>query len=217
MDIVLVLIFLVVGAPVYMLFFSKSKPTTEHNKQKSLSPQLKELHSQCEKEEDRGIKISELYFYPVRGMKGTRVKQAHILDGRIMFDREWVLKDPATPTTEYKHLTLARSEIPGRFQPHLDHDERTGRTTLRFEYPGKQDLVLNVTPRPDPTGKELIKVCVFTREVCNAYSEGPEAAKWFSDIAGSPLILIRNLENVPVMPEKQKQELELLSYDDDRK
>ena len=126
-------------------------------------------------------------------MKGTRTKQAYILDGRIMFDREWVLQDPTASAKQFKHLTLTNSEIPGRIQPHLEYEERTGQTTLRFEYPGKQDLVLNVTPLPDPTGKELIKVCVYTREVCTAYSEGPEAAKWFSEIAGRPLILVRNL------------------------
>ena len=133
MDIVLVLILLVFGALVYTVGFTRPRKNALPYNQKALSPALKELHSKCEKEEDRGLRISEIYFYPVRGLPGTRTKQARILDGRIMFDREWVLVDPKLPSNQYKpYFFLVHSEEPDSIRPHLEHDELTGRTTLRF-------------------------------------------------------------------------------------
>ena len=72
-----------------------------------------------------------------------------------------------------------------------------------------KSLRLTVSLLPDGRDKCSLLVRTFTKELVRAYSEGEEAANWFSEAIGEKVLLARSHEKTPVEIDNDELNLDL--------
>jgi uncharacterized protein YcbX len=127
------------------------------------------------------VKISGLFFYPIKSCAGIAVQEA-ILDAQgIRYDRRWMVvraEDGRFLTQrEYPHMAV--------IHPTVTADG------LTVEMPGTTPLVIPFAPDAELNRAE-ITVWGFTGE---ALDEGDGAAAWFSEAMGLSCRLVRTPED----------------------
>ena len=134
-----------------------------------------------------GIVLSELYFYPVKSLRGIKLERAPVDRRGIRFDRHWMLVDPegrfVTQRQSPRMALVGTRLIPGG---------------LRLCAPGMPDLEI---PGDDGAG-DPVQVQVW-RDQCLARSAGDPAAAWLSRFLERPCRLVYLPESTvrPVDPD----------------
>lgn len=118
--------------------------------------------------------ISRLFVYPIKSCAGVEVKQAHLLDTGLAFDRAWMVVDANG------HF-LTQRELPrmALVKPQLKHFEMVLRA------PGMLALHIQLDVVEAPC-----RVTVWD-DVVPAYDMGSVAAQWFTDFLGQTARLVR--------------------------
>ncbi len=120
------------------------------------------------------ILLSELYFYPVKSLRGVKLERAPVDRRGIHFDRRWMVVDPAGGFLSQRQLPrmalVGTRLIPGG---------------LRLCAPGMPDLEV---PFEEGEG-EVLQVEVWS-DLCQARSAGAAADRWLSRFLGRPCRLV---------------------------
>lgn len=120
------------------------------------------------------IVLSELYFYPVKSLRGIKLERAPVDRRGIRFDRHWMLVDP-----EGRFLTQRQNPRMALVGTQLIPDG------LRLTAPGMEDLEISCREgRGEP-----LEVQVWA-DRCQARSSGDPAADWLSRFLGQPCRLV---------------------------
>lgn len=121
--------------------------------------------------------IRELWIYPVKSCRGTRLDSAVLGERGIAADREWMIVDARGKFLTQRSLPRLASIVP-QLQP----------TTLRLCRENQPDLLL---PRdPAALGGASVRVEIW-KDTADAVDAGPEAAAWLEKALGVPARLVR--------------------------
>lgn len=123
------------------------------------------------------IKITALYLYPIKSLKGISLQEAEISETGIKYDRYWMLVDENGDF-------ITQREIPklALFQVSI-HAEYL---TVRFD-----NTAINI---PKTLATKEIKACEIWEEKLNGYKESDEINNWFSALLDKKVFLVRNAE-----------------------
>lgn len=137
--------------------------------------------------------ITDLIIYPCKGTKGVHVKKAKLNLTGLELDREWYCLerdfDPATDITVAKRwVSITKSDILGSVNTRFE--DKDGSLWLVFSHKSQlNDLWINTSTPPT---EEKVTCLNNQRNLVESYSEGEDAAKWFSDLIGKDVILARS-------------------------
>lgn len=120
------------------------------------------------------VTLSAINVYPVKGLKGIALEEAHCTDRGIEHDRRWMVVDPG-----------------GEFMSQREHprmatvwtDIAAGALTLSAPDVGAVDVPLDATSGPK------MRVQVWN-SVCSAVAVSPAADTWLSAYLGTPCRLV---------------------------
>ncbi len=115
---------------------------------------------------DRGLRLTGLYFYPIKSAAGLAPDEWAVDDFGLQYDRRWMVVDAGGELISQRthpRLALVRPAI--------------GDGTLRVETAGMPALELPLAPAPAVT----MPVTVWD-DTCAAVWTGERAARWFSDV-----------------------------------
>jgi uncharacterized protein YcbX len=124
------------------------------------------------------IKITEIYVYPIKSLKGIALNEAELTETGIKYDRFWMLVDQDgnfLSQREYAQLALFEVSI---HQEHL---------TVRYE-----NQQINI---PKTLNTKTHKATVIWEEHVNGFSESDEINQWFSNILNQQVLLVRNTKH----------------------
>ena len=111
--------------------------------------------------------------------------------------------------TELRFVTINQNEMTGQIGTKLTLNEDLS-ATLEFSAKGRRPLTLRVPFSPaNPDEGAKLHVRMKSKEVVRAYSEGEEAARWFSEVLNESVVLARNCETVLTVPITYADKLEL--------
>lgn len=118
------------------------------------------------------IKISELYYYPIKSCAGWKVNSAELTATGFAHDREFVI---ATPAGRF----MTQREFPrmALIQPHITD------STLTLSAPTMQPLSLPIIQQGDP------QAVTVWRSTVQAIDQGNGAAQWLSQFLQAELRL----------------------------
>jgi Uncharacterized Fe-S protein len=123
----------------------------------------------------RPVHVTKIFVYPIKSCAGIGLERAEAGPRGFLHDREWMVVDGegrfVTQRTEPR-LALVRVRLEG--------------DALEAAAPGRPVLRVPL----DRTGGPRRRVVVWN-DTCDAVSEGPEAARWFSALLGMPCELVR--------------------------
>jgi len=120
------------------------------------------------------LHLSSIALYPIKSAAGSAPGAWEVDHFGLRHDRRWMVVDPhGNLVTQRTHPPLARV----RATPQ--------QSTLRVEAPGRQPLELPLTPR----GSIIVQATVWD-DICDALWLGPDPARWFSELLGSPCGLV---------------------------
>lgn len=123
------------------------------------------------------IKITALYVYPIKSLKGISLQEAEISATGIAYDRYWMLVDENGDfMSQREHAILAL------FQVSMQSDH----ISVRFE-----NKTINI---PKTLTTKNFKAVVIWEENVNGYQESDEINEWFSNILNKKVFLVRNAE-----------------------
>jgi uncharacterized protein len=121
-------------------------------------------------------KVAALTYYPVKGLGGTSVDHAEVLETGLAHDREFMLVDPGDGSF-HSQRTIPRMAAIG-----VAYDG----VALRCTVDGHEELAIEAThngPRRD--------VSVHGRWFGPAVEQDARAGRWFTDVLGQPVALVR--------------------------
>ncbi len=124
------------------------------------------------------ITVRSLHIYPVKSCRGINVDRAEVSATGMEHDRRWmVVGADGTFLSQRNHpeLTQVSTRIEG--------------DRLILDDAGRSPLAIAIG-RPD---RDHRRVTVW-KDTCDAVSEGPDAAEWFSILLGIPCELVRQPE-----------------------
>ncbi|KAF5021808.1 hypothetical protein F66182_6183 [Fusarium sp. NRRL 66182] len=138
---------------------------------------------------ETGLEVTQLYVYPIKGMRGCALSKARI--GRYGFegDRTFCLqkvhrKDGSDPSYETMligyHLKLAL------FTASIDYDKSQVLVTWTG---GSLDDSIRFPLKPSYSGRKTMEVSLHTSKT-EAYDMGDELSQWFSDRLGDDVRLV---------------------------
>ena len=114
------------------------------------------------------IQVTDIYIYPVKSLKGVRLKEAETGLRGFKYDREWMITDSA-----YQFLTQREIEAMATITVNIAKD------FLLLESSKGNELKINLKAKRG----ESVQVSVW-RDTCNAYDEGEAASYWLTDELG---------------------------------
>ena len=119
-------------------------------------------------------RVTRLFHYPVKSLRGIELPAARIEATGIAFDRQWMVVDEAG-----RFLTQRTHPHMARIVPRIDGG------VLTLSLAGFPDL----TVRPGEGG-EILEVTIWD-DFCRAQSQGHSADEWLSRALGEPVRLAR--------------------------
>jgi uncharacterized protein YcbX len=123
------------------------------------------------------IKITALYVYPIKSLKGITLQQADISETGIAYDRFWMLvNENGDFLSQREHAILAL------FKVSMQSDS----FTVSFD---EKSIKI-----PKTLTTKNIKECELWEEKLNGYTESDEINNWFSNILNIKVFLVRNSE-----------------------
>ena len=114
------------------------------------------------------IKVTDIYIYPVKSLKGIPLKEAETGLRGFKYDREWMITD-----SDYQFLTQREIEAMGTITVSIAKD------FLLLQSSKGNELKINLNAKRG----ESVQVSVW-RDTCNAYDEGEAASYWLTDELG---------------------------------
>ena len=114
------------------------------------------------------IQVTDIYIYPVKSLKGVRLKEAETGLRGFKYDREWMITD-----SDYHFLTQREIEAMATITVSITKD------LLLLESSKGNELKINLNVKRG----ESVQVSVW-RDTCNAYDEGEAASYWLTDELG---------------------------------
>ena len=114
------------------------------------------------------IQVTDIYIYPVKSLKGVRLKEAETGLRGFKYDREWMITD-----SDYQFLTQREIEAMATITVSIAKD------FLLLESSKGHELKINLNAQRE----ESVQVSVW-RDTCNAYDEGEAASYWLTDELG---------------------------------
>lgn len=114
------------------------------------------------------IQVTDIYIYPVKSLKGVRLKEAETGLRGFKYDREWMITDSA-----YQFLTQREIEAMATITVNIAKD------FLLLQSSKGNELKINLNAKRG----ESVQVSVW-RDTCNAYDEGEAASYWLTDELG---------------------------------
>lgn len=125
------------------------------------------------KKDDCTITISDLFIYPLKSCKATRVSTAVLTNGGLKYDREWMVYDAQT-----KYMCSQR-QMPcmALICPKLSFDESMNCDGICLEAPNMTRLFIPVAK--ETADNRVTKVKIFGHYVAGT-DQGDEASQWLS-------------------------------------
>jgi len=114
------------------------------------------------------IQVTDIYIYPVKSLKGVRLKEAETGLRGFKYDREWMITD-----SDYQFLTQREIEAMATITVNIAKD------FLLLQSSKGNELKINLNVKRG----ESVQVSVW-RDTCNAYDEGEAASYWLTDELG---------------------------------
>ena len=114
------------------------------------------------------IQVTDIYIYPVKSLKGVRLKESETGLRGFKYDREWMITD-----SDYQFLTQREIEAMATITVNIAKD------FLLLESSKGNELKINLNAKRG----ESVQVSVW-RDTCNAYDEGEAASYWLTDELG---------------------------------
>jgi len=114
------------------------------------------------------IKVTDIYIYPVKSLKGIPLKEAETGLRGFKYDREWMITD-----SDYQFLTQRQIEAMATISVSIAKD------FLLLESSKGNELKINLNAKRE----EPVQVSVW-RDTCDAFDEGEAASYWLTDELG---------------------------------
>jgi len=114
------------------------------------------------------IKVTDIYIYPVKSLKGIPLKEAETGLRGFKYDREWMITD-----SNYQFLTQRQIEAMATITVSIAKD------FLLLQSSKGNELKIDLNAKRE----ESVQVSVW-RDTCNAYDEGEAASYWLTDELG---------------------------------
>jgi len=114
------------------------------------------------------IKVTDIYIYPVKSLKGIPLKEAETGLRGFKYDREWMITD-----SDYQFLTQRQIEAMATITVSIAKD------FLLLESSKGNELKINLNANRE----ESVQVSVWD-DICDAFDEGEIASYWLTDELG---------------------------------
>jgi len=129
------------------------------------------------------MKVSQLYIYPVKSLRGISVEKSVLTPLGLYYDRHWMIIDDKNQfVTMRKHplMTLIHTQITA--------------DSLILSAKGMPNILIPLSS--EETSKAVFKAVVWNDE-CDVVDEGTKAGEWLTKALGSkkPLRLVKMAEN----------------------
>ncbi|KAK3374808.1 hypothetical protein B0H63DRAFT_419037 [Podospora didyma] len=150
------------------------------------------------------MKITNLYVYPIKGLRGIELQQAQIGPRGVKYDRSFILYDARKPGGEVKAMQLAGHTKCALFEQQIapgDDDEQPS-VVVRYHRPPKDaqpegskeddelvEATIKVPLEPDISSLKTVSVDLHGSPA-SAYRMGDPFDAWFSFWFGHPTILV---------------------------
>ncbi|KAF2834836.1 MOSC domain-containing protein [Patellaria atrata CBS 101060] len=154
------------------------------------------------------MKISELYTYPIKSLRGTRIDFTKATKHGFPYDRRFMLRkvlDPeaSTPEAKYKNMHLVYFPEMMLFSTYLtfpvDDGSVQGHITVTYQPPDGECRILEIPLTPDEDNLEHAADVVMHKSSTKAYNMDSKFNEWFSSCFGYNVELIylgKNLRDV---------------------
>jgi len=136
--------------------------------------------------QEKSVKIKEMYLYPVRGVLGIKVKWVEITPFGLKLDRNWVI----IGTKKMKPLSNDNSEVITFLRQEFVDEERTKlRLFLQDDkcFPELEKRELFLDFNREYTDKEFVECA----ENYRGYKESDEINLWLSEIFDQEVFIMR--------------------------
>ena len=114
------------------------------------------------------IKVTDIYIYPVKSLKGIPLKEAETGLRGFKYDREWMITD-----SDYQFLTQRQIEAMATITVSIAKD------FLLLQSSKGNELKIDLNTKRE----ESVQVSVWD-DICDAYDEGEAASYWLTDKLG---------------------------------
>jgi len=114
------------------------------------------------------IKVTDIYIYPVKSLKGIPLKEAETGLRGFKYDREWMVTD-----SDYQFLTQRQIETMATITVSITKD------FLLLQSSKGNELKIDLNAKRE----ESVEVSVW-EDICDAYDEGEDASYWLTDELG---------------------------------
>ncbi len=135
------------------------------------------------------IKISKLFLFPVKSLRGIAINQAELTETGFKWDRHWMIVKPDGGFISQR----------GRPQMVLIHTQIT-EDALILSKEGMDNLIIPLNDKNKSNDLPLIDVKIW-RDQCKAIDEGETASQWITKAIDSPktlrLVRMANGHNRP--------------------
>ncbi|KAK4097492.1 hypothetical protein N658DRAFT_290013 [Parathielavia hyrcaniae] len=145
------------------------------------------------------MKVTALYVYPIKALRGIKLKSAQISPQGLSHDRRFMLYEVRPSTGELKKIQLDSHPLCALFEQQIVHGPRDGEPNIIVRFIGSdpaqavatngEDNSLKVSLEPDTGSLERIDV-VLHGSPASAYRMGDTYDVWFSQRLGVPTILV---------------------------
>ena len=146
-----------------------------------------------EVKENIEVEITDLVIYPCRGVQGIHLSEVKVGVSGFELDREWCLLQ--------KDISRKDMRRHGRRWVSITRNVEVPKISCRFENKylvfsnPKQAEDLWIDTEKEPS-QDTYTFNNFEGENLEGYSEGEEASKWFSEIIGLDVVLVRSKQEV---------------------
>ncbi len=142
------------------------------------------------------IKISQLFLFPVKSLRGVAVNSAELTETGFKWDRHWMVVKPDggfVTQRQLPRMVLIHTQLTA------DH--------LVLSKEGMANLMIPLTPSDAKNSAAILDVKVW-KDQCKAIDEGEEVSQWITEAIGAPktLRLVR-MANGHKRPQSKPEQL----------
>ena len=151
-------------------------------------------------EQEKKVKIDQLWLYPVRGVKGIEVDSCELTPYGIKYDRNWVIVDLVKMKSVANHnshlITFLRQEILE------DKDGMRLRLFLQDKecFPNVKEREKYIYFNQKEDQQKLVEAAKNVR----GYKESDDVCVWLSEILGLEVIILRAQEDRLMTLDKER-------------